>query len=140
MPATVEREHSTMLQADVMAAPTRHAAVPQPEPGLTPAMLVERARAMRSLLREQQEAGDERGYYSDEIHQAFARNGFYRILQPKLFGGYEMDLVTFVKVIMEISQGHPSSGWCYALASSHALLVASHWSEDAQRELFGPTG
>jgi 3-hydroxy-9,10-secoandrosta-1,3,5(10)-triene-9,17-dione monooxygenase len=95
---------------------------------------------MRPVLREQQEASDRRGYYSDEIHQALARNGFYRILQPKLFGGYEMDLVTFVKVIMEISQGHPSSGWCYALASSHALLVASHWNEDAQRELFGSQG
>jgi 3-hydroxy-9,10-secoandrosta-1,3,5(10)-triene-9,17-dione monooxygenase len=110
------------------------------ETGLTPAMLVERARAMRPLLREQQEANDQRGYYSDEIHDAFARNGFYRILQPKMFGGHEMDFVTFVKVIMEISQGHPSSGWCYALASSHALLVGSHWSEDAQRELFGPAG
>ena len=112
----------------------------QVDAAITPAMLVERARAMRPRLREQQEANDQRGYYSDEIHQAFLRNGFYRILQPKRFGGYEMDFVTFAKVIMEISQGHPASGWCYTLAASHALLVASHWSEAAQAEIFGPAG
>jgi 3-hydroxy-9,10-secoandrosta-1,3,5(10)-triene-9,17-dione monooxygenase len=112
----------------------------QVDAGIAPAMLVERARAMRPRLREQQEANDQRGYYSDEIHQAFLRNGFYRILQPKRFGGYEMDFVTFAKVIMEISQGHPASGWCYTLAASHALLVASHWSEEAQAELFGAAG
>jgi 3-hydroxy-9,10-secoandrosta-1,3,5(10)-triene-9,17-dione monooxygenase len=123
-----------MTQVEAVVSSATRAALAPPEAGLTPSMLVERARAMRALLREQQEACDQRGYYSDEIHQAFVRNGFYRILQPRLFGGYEMDFVTFVKVIMEISQGHPSSGWCFALSASHALLVASHWSEEAQRE------
>src|SRR5208337_2338023 len=35
---------------------------------------------------------------------------------------------------------HPGGGWCYALASSHALVVGAHFEEDVQRELFGSEG
>ena len=114
--------------------------LPQPEPGLTPETVVERARALRSKLREQQAEADERGSYTDEIHQAFLEAGFYRLVQPKMFGGYEFDLKTFARVVIEIARGHPSSGWCFCLGSSHSLLVASHWSEQAQRELYGAEG
>ena len=114
--------------------------MPQPEPELTPQVAIERATALVPMLREQQEESEERGHYSSEIHNAIQKAGLYRILQPRLFGGYEFDFVTFVKVIIEISRGHPSSGWCYTLASSHSMLVASHWSEEAQREIFGRNG
>jgi 3-hydroxy-9,10-secoandrosta-1,3,5(10)-triene-9,17-dione monooxygenase len=42
--------------------------------------------------------------------------------------------------MLEISRGDPGVGWCLALGSSHGFLIASHWSERAQRELFGPEG
>lgn len=117
----------------------RHA-LPQPEPGLTPAKLLERAHALRPLLYAQQEASDQRGYYSDAIHEALLEGGFYRILQPRLFGGYEFGFDTFIKVVMELSHGHPGAGWCFTLAASHGFVLAAHWSEEAQYELFGPQG
>ena len=115
-------------------------AIPQPEPGLTAETLVERAAAMRPLLRAQQEANDYRGHYSDEIHQAFEAAGFYRILQPRSTGGYELDPSVFLRVVMEIARGHPASAWCFTLAASHAYFIACHWPEEAQRELFGARG
>ena len=39
----------------------------------------------------------------------------------------------------EISRGCPSSGWVLALTSGHPHLL-SHWSEEAQAELYGATG
>jgi len=102
--------------------------------------LIARARALVPLLREQQEEADRRGYYSDAVHQELLNAGLYRILQPKLFGGHELDVGTLLAVVTEISRGHPSSGWCFTLASSHSLILASHWGEQAQRELFGPAG
>ncbi len=114
--------------------------LPQPEPGLTAEMAVERARALRPRLREQQEEADERGWYLDDVHQAMIDGGLYRLIQPRMFGGYEMDLMTFGKVVMEIARGHPSAGWCYCLGTSHSLVVAAHWPEQAQRELFGAAG
>jgi 3-hydroxy-9,10-secoandrosta-1,3,5(10)-triene-9,17-dione monooxygenase len=107
---------------------------------LTPAQIIERAVALRETLREQQEANDERGYYSEEVHQAFLRAGFYRITQPRLFGGYEFDLTTYFRVIVEIARGHPSTGWCLSLGGSHAFVIASHWPERTQREVFGLDG
>jgi 3-hydroxy-9,10-secoandrosta-1,3,5(10)-triene-9,17-dione monooxygenase len=111
-----------------------------PEPGLTPQELIARAVALKPLLREQQAENDERGFYSQELHEAFLNAGLYRTLQPRLFGGYEFDIPTFYRAMLEISHGHPSAGWCLTLCASHPFLIASHWSEQAQRELFGADG
>ena len=102
--------------------------------------LIARATALVPLLREQQEEADRRGHYSDTVHRELLAAGLYRILQPKMFGGHELDVGTLLAVVTEISRGHPSSGWCFTLASSHSLILASHWGEQAQRELFGPAG
>jgi 3-hydroxy-9,10-secoandrosta-1,3,5(10)-triene-9,17-dione monooxygenase len=118
----------------------RRPAVAVPEPGLTPAAVVARAAALRPLLRAQQDENDARGTYSEELHQEFLRAGFYRLTQPRLFGGYEFDLATFYRVMLEISRGHPGVGWCLTLAASHAFEIASWWSEPAQVELFGAEG
>jgi 3-hydroxy-9,10-secoandrosta-1,3,5(10)-triene-9,17-dione monooxygenase len=112
----------------------------QPDPSLTPEKAIALARSLQPKLREQQETSDERGWYSDEVHKTLLDGGMYRLVQPKMFGGYEFDLVTFGKVVMEIARGHPSSGWCYCLGTSHSLVMASHWPEQAQRELFGAQG
>jgi 3-hydroxy-9,10-secoandrosta-1,3,5(10)-triene-9,17-dione monooxygenase len=111
-----------------------------PEPDLDPETLIARAAALRPLLREQQDEADQLGHYTDEVHAALLEAGLYRAVQPRLFGGYECDIPTYLKIIAEISRGHPSSGWCYTLAASHALYVAARWSAEAQRELFGPDG
>jgi 3-hydroxy-9,10-secoandrosta-1,3,5(10)-triene-9,17-dione monooxygenase len=111
---------------------------PTPEPELTPQRLIDRAVAMRPMLLEQQEDADDRGYYSATVHEAFKQAGFYRCLQPRLFGGYEFDVPTFFRMIVEIARGGGGgTGWCAATASSHALVVGTFWSERAQREVFG---
>ena len=129
-----------MAQLGALKTDAAKVVLPQPEPGLTAATVLERARALRPKLREQQDEADARGYYSDEIHQAFLEGGFYRMVQPKMFGGYEFALPDFARVVMEIARGHPSSGWCFCLGSSHSLLVAAHWPQEAQLELYGAEG
>lgn len=115
-------------------------AIAAPEPGLTPAELIARAVALRPLVREEQDATEARGHHSEALHEAFRKAGFYRTLQPKRFGGYEFEPITFYKIIVEIARGDPATAWCLALCASHALIVGSHWPEAAQRELFGPAG
>lgn len=101
------------------------------------AELVERARSFRSTLRQQQASCEERGYPSAEIASAFRENGLFRILTPKTFGGYEMQLPDFYAVIMEIARGCPSTGWWFALGAGHAVQVASYMQEVGQRAVFG---
>ena len=112
----------------------------QPEPGLSAETLVARAAAMRPMLRAGQEENDRRGRYSDEIDAAFREAGFYRIMQPRMFGGYQMQPEVFLKVVMQIARGHPGAAWCYTLAGSHGYFVGSHWPEAVQAELFAPDG
>src|SRR3569833_2422098 len=100
--------------------------------------LIAEANEIASVLRQEQDESDARGYYSDAFHGRLLEVGFYRILQPRMFGGLGTDCETYIRVIMALSQGHPGSGWCYTLASSHALVIGSLFSEEVQRELFGP--
>jgi 3-hydroxy-9,10-secoandrosta-1,3,5(10)-triene-9,17-dione monooxygenase len=130
-----------MADSGLADAPTRgRAYLPQPEPGVTPQTMVERARALIPMLRAQQDEADERGHYSDEAHQAFRQAGFYRMLQPRMFGGYEFSFPDFLKVVIEIGRGHPGAAWCFTLTSSHPLVIGAHLPEEVQREIFGPEG
>ena len=72
-----------------------------------------------------QPAGRQRGHYSEDLHGIFRDAGFYRIVRPKLFGGYEFDFKTYFQVVTRISRGHPGAGWCFCLSGSHAWLLAS---------------
>jgi 3-hydroxy-9,10-secoandrosta-1,3,5(10)-triene-9,17-dione monooxygenase len=71
------------------------------------------------------------------MHQEFLKAGFYRMFVPRRYGGYEVGVPTFMRVIIEIARGCPSTGWCLALASNHALMVGSWFPEQTQDEVFG---
>ncbi len=112
----------------------------QPEPGLTAETLIARAAAFRPQLIAEQQDSDRRGVYSDAMHEAFRAAGFYRILQPRMFGGYQLGPEVFLRVVKELAQGHPAAAWCFCLAASHGYFVASHYPPQVQAELFGPDG
>ncbi|NES30218.1 acyl-CoA dehydrogenase [Micromonospora terminaliae] len=107
-----------------------------PEPGLTPEQVIARAEAMIPELVERQAEVEERGFYAEDIHERFARNGFYRILVPRRYGGYEFGVEAFLRVAMTLVRGCSSTGWMYSLGASHALMAATVFDEQAQAELF----
>jgi 3-hydroxy-9,10-secoandrosta-1,3,5(10)-triene-9,17-dione monooxygenase len=113
------------------------AAPSPPEPDLTPDELIARAIAMRPKLIAAQAETEERTYYSEEIHQDLLASGFYRLYIPRRYGGYEFDAPTYMRVVIELSRGCVSTGWCAALAAAHALQIASWFEEQAQAEIFG---
>src|SRR5580700_8091639 len=139
-PGNADEDEKAMAASSLAQRRTALSVVPVPEPDLTPQELIARAAALKPLLRAQQAENDERGTYSPELHEAFVKAGLYRTVQPRMFGGYEFDIPTFYRAMLEIAHGHPSAGWCLTLCASHPFLIASHWSERAQRELFGPDG
>ena len=104
---------------------------------MTPAELVASADAFRPRLLAEQAATEARGYYSLELHEEFKQAGYYRMLIPRRYGGLELDLPTFYRVVISISRGCPSTGWMLALGVAHSLQLASYWGERAQDELFG---
>lgn len=111
-----------------------------PEPELTPNDLVARARDLRPLLREKRLEAALLGTYPREIHEEFQRAGFYRILQPRVYGGYEFGLETFFRVMSEVCHGDPGMGWCLTLGTGHTLPLVAHFPPDIVREAFGEDG
>jgi 3-hydroxy-9,10-secoandrosta-1,3,5(10)-triene-9,17-dione monooxygenase len=107
----------------------------------TPEELVQRAIALRPMLRAQQEAAEAAGHYAEDVHEALIAADLYRILTPRRYGGLQLDLSAYARVVIEIARGDPSTGWCYSLGHNHNLTTASHWSEEAQDEVFNnPAG
>ena len=125
-----------MAEAASVGAPE----VPVPEPGLTPEEVIGRAHALIPKIREQQDEAERLGHHTAALDQEFVQAGFYRILQPRRFGGYEFDLPAFWKTMLAVSAGDPGTGWGLTLGAHHALVVGAHFSEDGQRDIFGPAG
>ena len=111
-----------------------------PEPGLTERDIVERAVHLRPVLLERQPETERLTHYPKDTHDDFLRAGFYRILQPRRYGGYEFALPVFYRVVTEIARGCPSTGWALSLTAAHVLQVATLFEERAQDEIFGADG
>jgi 3-hydroxy-9,10-secoandrosta-1,3,5(10)-triene-9,17-dione monooxygenase len=99
--------------------------------------LLAKAESMRPRLVELQAETEERTYYSEEIHEALLEAGLYRAMVPKRYGGYELDLPDFWRIVIALARGCPNTAWGYCLASGHALQVGALFEEEAQDEIFG---
>jgi 3-hydroxy-9,10-secoandrosta-1,3,5(10)-triene-9,17-dione monooxygenase len=78
-----------------------------------PAELIARARDMvPSLAKRALEQKQKRSILPETIAEMQAA-GFFRVLQPKRWGGYEMDLGTFYDIEIALGEGDMSTGWTY---------------------------
>jgi 3-hydroxy-9,10-secoandrosta-1,3,5(10)-triene-9,17-dione monooxygenase len=101
--------------------------------------MVASARALRPMLRERQAATEAANRMLPEVNQACYEAGFYRLLQPRQYGGYEFDLGTFARVMIELAAGCPSTGWGVAFTSGH-IHVLGKYSEATQTRAYGADG
>lgn len=111
-------------------------AVLDAESEVTPAELIRRAEEIAPTLVPRQGETEQRTFYAEDTHRAFQEAGFYRILVPRRYGGFEFGIDTFLRVMSTIARGCPSTGWMLCLGTSHAHTVASMFDEQAQAELF----
>ena len=98
--------------------------------------LLERARALRPLLAERAERASELRRVPEETIAAFHEAGFFRMLQPKRFGGFEVHPNTFFDVQREVAAGCASSGWVLGVVAIHAWQLAL-FADRAQDDVWG---
>jgi 3-hydroxy-9,10-secoandrosta-1,3,5(10)-triene-9,17-dione monooxygenase len=122
-----------------VAAAARWRPIAPPEPKLTPAELLARAAALRPLLRDSQAECERLGRVPEAVNSRLIAGGFYRTVQRRRFCGYEVDVPSFFRIMMEVSRGCAETGWVLALTAGHPLLVAS-FPEEGQREVYGRSG
>lgn len=107
----------------------------------TDAELVARAEAMVPWLRAQAEEVEKARMVPGTTIQAFQDAGFFRILQPRRWGGYEMCPNVLNRVLMELARGCPSSAWNVMVLGVHPFEVGlldprcgdELWGEDTRR-------
>lgn len=107
-----------------------------PVPDMTPEQFIERIIALRPLIRDQQQESDKQGGYTLPIHEALLEFGGYHPVRPKRYGGYEFDMPTWFRTVIEMGRSDPASGWCYTFATGHVPIIAGHYSPEAQDEIF----
>ena len=98
--------------------------------------LVARAREMIPALRERaQRCVAERDVPAESIAEMQA-SGFFRILQPKRWGGFEMHPNAFYDVQKALAEGCMSTGWMYGVVGCHPYELAL-FHDEAQQEVWG---
>jgi len=85
----------------------------------TEEVLVERAKALVPMLRARAEEVEQARSVPADIIAQFKEAGFFRILQPRRWGGYEMNPSVFYKVLMELGRGCCSSAWNMMILGIH---------------------
>jgi len=81
--------------------------------------LVARAHAMIPMLFKNADEVEKTRRVPDSTVAAYKEAGFPRILQPKRWGGWEMNPQVFYKVLMELGRGCPSSAWVMMILGIH---------------------
>src|SRR5260370_14040126 len=83
------------------------------------ATLVARAEAMIPVLRERAAKGEADRKIPDETIADFKNAGFFDILKPKRWGGFEMEPNVFFKVQIAVAERCMSIAWLLGVLAGH---------------------
>jgi len=97
--------------------------------------LVERARAMIPTLRERARECTKGYNVPAQTIAEMKEAGFFRVLQPKRWGGYEMHPNVFFEIQKALAEGCMSTGWVYGVLGCHPYELAL-FHDEAQREVW----
>jgi hypothetical protein len=68
--------------------------------------------------------------------EALREIGFYKLVQPAAFGGYEFDFAVLVDLIIELGRACASTSWVCGLLAAHQWMLGLFLAR-AQREIWG---
>ena len=98
--------------------------------------LIERARAMAPRLAERARAAEDALMVPRETVAEMQEAGFFKVLQPKRWGGYEMDPRVFYTVQMALAEGCMATAWIYGVIGVHNWQIPL-FPEQAQIDVWG---
>ena len=130
--------NAVVLERDLIAIPTSEE-------------LVARAAAMVPQLRARADEIEKARKVPSDVIEMFKEAGFFRILQPKSHGGWEMNPIVFMRVLNELGRGCCASAWNLMILGVHnwefgimnPRAADEVWGEDNQTIIassYAPTG
>jgi 3-hydroxy-9,10-secoandrosta-1,3,5(10)-triene-9,17-dione monooxygenase len=106
------------------------------ESGVPASQWVERARALIPALKERSAQANAERCIPRETIGEMQDAGFFRVLQPKRYGGFELDPRVMFDIQMTLAEGCMSTAWVYGVVAVHPFQLAL-FDDRAQRELWG---
>ncbi|SFQ08923.1 3-hydroxy-9,10-secoandrosta-1,3,5(10)-triene-9,17-dione monooxygenase [Amycolatopsis arida] len=102
-------------------------------------------------LRDRAQEAEDARRVPDESIKALQETGFFKLLQPKTYGGYEADPVTFYTAVKLIASACGSTGWVASILGVHPWHLALFepqaqedvWAEDVDTRIsssYAPMG
>ena len=103
---------------------------------MTPETYLERVRALLPALRERAPRAEQLRCLPDETFADFQQAGLFRALQPKRYGGYELDPDIFYQAVIEVGTVCGSSAWILGVIGVHNWHLAI-FPPQAQEDVWG---
>jgi 3-hydroxy-9,10-secoandrosta-1,3,5(10)-triene-9,17-dione monooxygenase len=103
---------------------------------VTPEALLQRAREMIPALKARSDAATAARQLPAETIREMQDAGFFRVLQPKRHGGYEMDPQVFFDLQMTLAEGCMSTAWVYGVVGVHPFQLGL-FDQRAQADVWG---
>jgi len=103
---------------------------------VTPEDYLGRVRALLPALRERTARAELLRRLPDETFADFQETGLFRALQPRRYGGFELDPATFYQAVMEVGAVCGSSAWILGVIGVHNWHLAI-LPPQAQEDVWG---
>lgn len=105
----------------------------------TISQLISDARALVASIGERQAETAKLGKLPDETIKAMQEAGFFRIMQPKRYGGFELDPQVFFEVQQILAEGCMSTAWVLGVVAIHNWQMGMY-DDQAQQDVWGANG
>src|ERR1700675_4624601 len=103
---------------------------------MTPDEFLGRVRALLPVVRERAPIAEELRHLPPETVADFRNEGLFRAMQPRRYGGFELDPGIFYQAVTEIGAVCGSSGWIFGVVGVHNWHLALFPSR-AQEDVWG---
>lgn len=103
---------------------------------VSPEDLIQRAIDLRPMIADKAAQTEQDRHVSPDIIGEMREQDFFRILQPKRFGGFEYDSATAIRCVLEWSSADASTGWVGGLGIVHQWLAAQ-FPIEVQDDIWG---
>ncbi|QTD91848.1 acyl-CoA dehydrogenase family protein [Burkholderia anthina] len=100
------------------------------------ATLIARAEALAPTLAGRAAQAEAQGRIPAETIADMQAAGFFKVLQPKRYGGHELDPQTFFDIQMALARGCMSTAWVYGVVGVHNWQLAL-FDARAQQDVWG---
>ena len=71
-----------------------------------------------------------------EVEKSFRDKGFFKLMQPKHYGGFEKNHLMLIEMAALLAQGCPSSAWVFSNLAIHSSMLG-YFDKQAQDDVWG---